>query len=258
MIAGFAVGYQYYLARVYVVLFGMAAIGWGLLTAPVFWQQAGLGHIAQHIIRGEPYNTEVLKRQIPVIDAAELSTTCRPIALWSAAIIRLRMVEQAGRSAEGKITDFAQMKELHEAILRSLSCVAAEPFLWLILYWVENRLDGFRPDHLKYLKASYQTGPHEGWVALKRIPVAFASYEKLPPDLAKDVIAEFIMLVKNEFYGQAAAIFIGPAWRLRNIILPQLATLPLRNQQAFARIVRDRDIDVRVPVIEPPDSKPKF
>ena len=74
---------------------------------PIFWRQASIEYVARHIIRGEPYKIEVLMRQIPAVEAEENSTFCRPIALWSAAIIRLRIVEQASSNKEGKPIDAA-------------------------------------------------------------------------------------------------------------------------------------------------------
>jgi hypothetical protein len=256
VLASFTVGYCVVAARIFIAIFGGAAIAWGLATIPSFWRQASIEYVAHHIISGEPYKIEVLLQQMPAVEAAENSTSCRPIALWSAAIIRLRMVEQAGSNEEGKPIDAAGMKKLDNSIRRSLSCSAAEPFLWLILYWVESTQNRFKYEYSEYLRMSYQLGPNEGWVAIKRNPVAFANYEGLPPDLTTNAISEFLALINSEFYEQAVDIFSGPAWRLRDAILPHLATLPHRRRKAFARAVYTRGLDVKIPGIEPPNSKP--
>ena len=135
-------------------------------------------HVAQHIIRGEPYRIEVLKRQLPAIEAAENSPTCRPIALWSAAIIRLRMFEQARLDGQGTPNDLSRTETLENSIRRSLSCSAAEPFLWLALYGLESRQSGFEPKDPRYLRMSYKLGPNEGWISVKRNPASFADYGK--------------------------------------------------------------------------------
>ena len=94
---------------------------------------------------------------------------------------------------------------------------------------------------------SYQLGPNEGWIALKRNPLMFAEYKKLPPDLETNAVTELVALVNSQFYQPAADIFSGPAWPVRNAIVQQLATLPPRRREDFARIVYKRDIDVRIP-----------
>ena len=103
---------------------------------------------------------------------------------------------------------------------------------------------------------SYQLGPNEGWVALKRNPVAFANYEGLPPDLVTKAITEFLALINSEFYEQAVDILSGPAWQLRDIIIPHLAGLPDRRREAFAKAVYARGLEVKMPGIKQPNSKP--
>ena len=243
------------LIRIFVAVFGSAAIVWGVVTIPIFWRQAPIEYVAHHIIRGEPYKIDVLLRQMPAIEAAENSKTCRPVALWSAAIIRLRMVELVRSNEEGKPIDTAAIDNLNNSIRRSLSCSAAEPFLWLILYWVESTQNKLKQGYSKYLRMSYQLGPNEGWIAIKRNPAAFADYESLPSDLATNAISEFLALINSEFYDEAVDIFSGPGWQFRDAIILRLATLPYRNREAFARAVYMRGVDVEIPGIESPYPK---
>ena len=198
VLSSFSTGRYIGLARIFIAGLGCAAVTWGLATWPIFWREASMEYIARHIIRGEPYQIEVLAGQMPVVEAAENSTTCRPIALWSAAIVRLRIVDEAGRNGAGKPVYAQQMKSLENSIRRSLSCSPAEPFLWLTLYWVERAQNGFKPEYLKYLRISYDLGPNEGWIILKRNPIALADFERLPADLAADAINEFVALLNNE------------------------------------------------------------
>lgn len=256
MLARAKVRYFDILARALFVVFGGAAIVWGMITFPIFWRQASIEYVARHIISGASYKREVLMGQIPAIETAENSTLCRPIALWSAAIIRLRMVEQASRKEDGKPVDARLMETLDTSTRRSLSCSAAEPFLWLILHWVEHTKNRTNPDYSQYLRMSYRLGPNEGWVALKRNPITFAEYERLPPDLAANAIRELMALINSGFYQQAVDIFSGPAWRLRDTILPHLAALPPPRREDFARTVYNHGLDVKILGIEPPNFKP--
>ena len=243
------------LARLFALVLGGAAIAWGLATIPIFWQQAPIEYVARHIIRGEPYNIEALMRQMPAVEAAEHSEICRPIALWSAAIIRLRLVEQVAREKASQLNGAKLMEMLDNSTRRSLSCSAAEPFLWLVLYWAENAQGRSMQDGAKYLRKSYQLGPNEGWIALKRNALAFTEYQTLPSDLKTNAVTELVALVNSEFYQPAADIFTGPAWPVRDAILRQLATLPPRRREEFARIVHNRGLDVKIPGIEPPNSR---
>lgn len=249
-----ATGHRNLLVHVFVVILGGTAVIWGAATFLVFWRQAPLEYMARHIIQGEPYNADAIARQVPAIEAAESATFCRPIALWSAAVIRLRMVEQAGRDGNGKLIDAGLMKILDGSIRRALSCSAADPFLWMVLDWVESTQSGFKQGQSKYLSMSYQLGPNEGWIALKRNPVALAKYDRLSPAVKENAINELLALINSEFYQQAADILSGPARTLRQIILPRLAALPQRRLDAFAKTAYGRGLNINPSGIRPPNS----
>jgi hypothetical protein len=245
------------LTHAFFVVLGCVGIFWGIVGFSVFWQQSSTLRIAGLIIAGHSFKSDILTRQLPIIESLQKSAYCHPAVLQSAAIIHLRMVEGT-TSKNDRESINRNLKSLGNVIRSSLSCAPADPFLWLVLYWVENVQDGFTPEHLKYLKLSYQLGPNEGWVALKRSPVAFADYERLPPNLATNVINEYLALVKNEFYQRAVEILSGPAWRVRDALLPHLATLSLWNRETFARIVYNRGLSIAIPGVEQPDSKPPW
>jgi len=245
------------LARSFVVIFGCIAVWWGIVEFPVFWQESSTERIAARIIAGDPFKVETLARQLPIIANIERSAYCRPAALRSAAIFRLRMVEAGAPTIDREHVD-EQLKSLGNVIRSSLSCAPADPFLWLVLGWMETTQNGFRPDDWKYLRMSYRLGPNEGWIGLKRNRMTFAVSEKLPVNLAEYAINEFVGLVEMGSYEQAVEILSGPAWRVRDVIVPRLAALPHQVREAFARAVYNRGLDVAVPGVEPPNSKPPW
>ena len=109
----------------------------------------------------------------------------------------------------------------------------------------ENRL---KPDLLKYLRLSYRLGPHEGWIVLKRNPLAFAAFQQLPPDLREAAINEFAAMVRDsQFSDQAAEILIGPAWPERELILSRLTRLSDSDRRRFADELYRRGYDLNLP-----------
>ena len=249
-------GRQIAMARIFTATLGCAAIAWGLANLPMFWRQMTPENIARHILLGESYKTDVLLRQLSVLEAAEDGAKCRPIALRSTAIVRLRLMEEPSRNGVERPLEAQQLQALDNSIRSSLACSPADPFLWLVLYWVENSLNGTKSEYLNYLRMSYRLGPNEAWIIFKRSPVSFASFAELPADLATEPIRELLVLIKNELYQPAVEIFSGPAWQIRDTILPYLASLPRRNREAFARVVRDKGLDVTIPGVDPPKSHP--
>ncbi len=247
------------LARIFVAAVGCMAMIWGLVTLPIFWRQSTLERTAQWIIGGASYKLEALAGVIPVIEAMEKATFCAPTALRSAAIIRLRIAElgQSGNAEEKSDTINAAANSVRE----SLSCSPADSFLWLALYWLDTAQYGYRPQDLKYLWLSYQLGPNEGWIAMKRNGVTFAMLQSSPDwcdqrvcilsKFSESAINEFARLVTSGFYEQAVDVFTGPAWPEREAILPQLAGIAEPDRRRFADILHRRGYDVDVPGIAP-------
>lgn len=243
-----------YMVRSFLIVLGFGAVWWGIVVFPRFWRESSIEHIAGHIINGEQYKTELLTRQLPVVDRIKGAAYCRPAALRSAAIFELRLFEVA-MSANDLKHSTVDFKALDDVIHSSLSCSPADPFLWLVLYRLETAQNGADPKYLKYLRMSYQLGPNEAWIALKRNGVALADFERLPPNLKVAAISEFVDLLRFGFYENAVTIFTGPGRHVRNLILPQLNQVSERDRQEFANALYRKGVDIIIPGTVRPGSK---
>jgi hypothetical protein len=244
-----------FLVRSLVVILGSIAVWWGIAGFPVFWQVSSTERIANRIIARDPFKAETLAAQIPIIESIEKSAYCRPAALRSAAIIQLRMMEASASTGNRERVD-AHLTSLGNVIRSSLSCAPADPFLWLVLFWVESSENGSKTDYLKYLRMSYRLGSNEGWIAVTRNRVAFANFQQLPPDLGEITINEFITLLESGFIEPAAEIFIGPAWPERELILSYLTRVFDQNRKLFEDALYRRGYDINVPGIARRDLRP--
>jgi hypothetical protein len=253
---GFSMAHWILAARSFVVIFGCVAIWWGVVEFPVFWRESSTERIANQIIGGAPFKSEILGRQFPFIDGIETSAYCRPVTLRSAAIIRLRMAEIAISANDPHQID-QHLKSLGAGIRSSLSCSPANPFLWVVLFWIENTQKGADPTYLKHLRMSYELGPNEGWIALKRNPIALAFFPALPPDLAEAAVSEFVALVRSHLYSEAIDIIAGPARSIRDLLFARLKDINEADRKAFANLLYDRGFDdISIPGIVPPPQYP--
>jgi hypothetical protein len=241
--------------RTWLLALAGAATLWGVAVLPAFWRQSALERTATHVLAGDPFKSELLEALIPAVEAAEQADYCRPEATRSAAIIRLRLAEQAVAEGERMAID-SRLAALRDSIRRSLACSPADPFLWVVLYWVESARNGFQPGYLDYLRLSYRLGPNEGWIGVKRNAFALAVFERLPPDIADTAIGEFAGLLDAGFYEDTVAIFTGPGWQVRDRLLPRLKQVAERYRQMFAKGLYARGYDVTVPGIQLPDPRP--
>jgi hypothetical protein len=247
--------YRIFSIQIVLLVFGAVAAWWGIVEMPIFAHESSVERIARRIIGGEAFKTDVLNGQLLRVRSSEESVNCRPSTMHSAAIIRLRIAESEIVSGNKSQSNEA-LNSLHSSILKSLSCSPADPFLWLVYSWIQGAHYGRASEQLEDLRMSYQLGPNEGWIGWRRSPIAFAIFERLPPDLAEDAINEFVGLLDMGQYERAAEIFTGPAWHVRNVILERLKSLSERRLEPFVNAVHRRDHEVDLPGINKPARRP--
>ena len=187
------------LVRLFTLCLGLAAIVWGTTTFPIFWRQRPIEDTAAAIIGHDAFRPHALDRLLPAVAQIEQSQYCRPEALQSAAIVRLRLAENAMAAGERTAID-GRLSQLENTIRRSLACAPSDSFLWMVLAWLDDARNGFRPQQLTYLRLSYELGPNEGWVAARRNRLALSMFGRLPTDLADTAVHEFARMVDSWIY----------------------------------------------------------
>jgi hypothetical protein len=221
------------------MLVGLIGIAWGVSEFPALRQESTIKKIADRILVGDVYKYEILLKQSSLVEPTQRPELCRPLTVRSAAVIRLRLAEISDNAALGPAPVRTNLAV--DAIRQTLACSPADPFFWLALYALEPSAP------LNYLTASYRLGPNEGWITLKRNPVAFANFDELPDDLRRMVVQEFLRIVEMDTIGDAVKIFVGPAWDNRELILSQMDQVPLPRRQKFQAALTSAGYDVRVP-----------
>jgi hypothetical protein len=244
-----------FIARFCFLGMGVTAIIWVVIVGPGAWKYSRFEGIAGQVVRGESIPDGVIERYIPAIDLLQQSGTCWPRAMHNAAILRGRLVQAALENSEPRLFDAYAAAE--DALIRkSLSCAPPDAFLWFALFWVENMRSGFGDRSLKYLEKSYQFGPYEGWIALKRNTYALTLYQSLPEALQKQAVLEFAAMVNSGFILDAAINLQGPGWPIREALLAGLADVREKYRKQFAVRLRRLGMELAVPGIEMPELRP--
>jgi hypothetical protein len=241
-------------ARWIVALAGTLAMAWAIAVFPTFSSEMVIVDVAKAVAAGEAFRPEVLAAVDAQSDHSD-GQSVRSLILGKAAIIRLRLAEDAIRVGDSKQID-RRLGSLSTILDTALSNAPADSFLWLARFWVDNIRNGFRLENLRELQMSYDLGRHEGWIAIKRNRFALVVYSVLPSDLAELAVSEFVDLVRWGFAGEAADIAAGPGLPLRNILFPRLKDLKVDQRLPFAQAMYRRDLDdVLVPGIAPPSRQ---
>ena len=115
------------LTRAFVILLGLAGVAWGAANLPAFWRQTAIERIASEILDRQTFKTEALVPFIPTLAEIEQSAYCQPKLIRGAAIVRLRLAEEAISSAERSVID-GRLEALENSVRNALSCEPAMPF----------------------------------------------------------------------------------------------------------------------------------
>jgi hypothetical protein len=239
------------IARVVLALGGAAAMAWVVAVFPVFRFEITINDIYRGVIAGEVYSSDVLA-SVEALTETNRSLTHRSSVLSKVAVIRMRQAENAARSGDSEHAEH-EFSAVEPTVRDALRNSPNDPFLWLVLFYIDRNRNGLRPENLLFLRMSYKLGPNEGWIAVKRNGYALADYSGLPNDLAERPVSEFVSLVRWGIVPQAAEIAAGPARPIRNILFPRLKDLNDEQRRAFAAAIYGRELDdVPVPGIAPP------
>jgi hypothetical protein len=253
--AGFPNKLPFGFTRILTTTFGICSIAWAISAIPVYWAEAAFATAAQHILSGDKYSPEqmkLLKLQLVTTPADSL----RPSSLSDIATIRLRMAETGLTSGNAQLAS-SGFDDLGTALTAALAENPTNSFLWLTKYWLETTRAGNPAADLKFLRMSYALGPNEGWIALRRSPLALSAFSSLPDGLAAQVLAEFAGLVRSGLYYEAANILAGAGWAAHDKLLGNLVKVDEGSRRRFAKALESKDLDgVVVPGVEERPSRP--
>lgn len=218
---------------------GTSAIAWAAASVPAFWTQASIDDAAQQILIGESFDGQQLNRLRTRLIAIS-GGSARSLALANVAVVRLRLLEVGSPpSSHLQVNDHS---EAVEAVDEALSGAPSNSFLWLAGYWLQE-LKSDRADHgLQLLKMSYEFGPREAWIAVRRSPLALRMFSILPPELTVASTTEFVGLMRAGLYEDAANILAGPGWPIREMLIGKLAGIGEDDRRRLGKILDAKDL----------------
>ncbi|MBW7971552.1 hypothetical protein [Bradyrhizobium sp. BR 10289] len=234
---------------------GAIALVWARAFSSEFWVYAPLEGIASRIVRSDNLAPDVLDGVAPLINNLEQLQQCLPRATHNAAIIRGRMLQIAIDNSDPDLVAQASAS-VDTMIRKSLRCAPNDSFLWFVLFWLEGMRGGFSDDLVGYLSKSYELGPYEGWIALRRNKYALIVYPLLPPPLQDRVVSEFAAMVDSGFIRDAASNLMGAGWPVHDKLLASLTHVSLKFRRQLANDLRRAGVEVDVPDVTMPEFRP--
>lgn len=237
------------LTRILVAAFGVCAFAWSFSTIRVYRAEAFFADPALRILGGDRFTTEQLNALTRQIETAPVASL-RPTALADIATIRLRLAEVALQSGNAELAA-AAFDKLEVAVAAALEKAPTSSFMWLTDYWIRSVRSGNPANGLNLLGMSYVEGPNEGWIAVRRNPLALSAFPSLPSGLADQALNEFARLVSSGFYSDAANTLAGVGWPIHDNLLARLTEVDEGSRRRFAKALEAKDLEgVTVPGVE--------
>jgi hypothetical protein len=235
---------------------GLASGLWVMLTFTAFLDMDLFARSAQHILSGEQYNAGQLSALRDQLNARPTGEPSRSSDLLGIAILRLHLFE-AGLAASPTGTDLTNVDRTELAVNAALGSDPTNSFLWLSKYWLNTIRSGNVARSADLLRRSYEFAPNEGWIAIKRNPLALAAFESLPNQLERQAIDEFVGLVRSGLDREAAVgVSIAHA-RARSQLSTRLFELDEGVRRRFAGVLQAQGIEATVvPGIQERSNRP--
>lgn len=227
------------LVRSLLLTSGFVGILWSAVALPAFWRTIPSSDAATRIIANDRFKPGGLQDVLVRIDAEAASVLSKPELVRAKALVQLRLAEEAmsrNSSEEADRRVSLALKDIRVALTLS----PGDSFLWLMLYSVETARSGFEAQYIRFLQQSYSTGPHEGWVSLRRNRMALGAFPILSTPLRSAVVSEFEEMVDSDFIEDAALNLEGVGWQYREQLLAALSLADVLSRQSLhKRLVAD-------------------
>jgi len=183
----------------------------------------------------EPAQTKLAYSELARVDLGN----CEAEAQTSLLLMKLRLAENALRTGGGEEFD-EQLHDLTTRLPRALGCSPRLSYLWLLGFWSRTLSGQLDQRSLEMLAMSYDTGPNEGWIAIRRNAAAMAVVPIAPDQLRQRIIKEFGLLVRDGFLREAVASYSVAALPVRSALQTELFRLSNSRQTEFWQAVTER------------------
>ena len=243
------------LIRIALIAIAIVIGGWVFLVARPLQLESALVGVAGSIVHGQSFTAGALAQVDDLAHSVDVEKGRYSDLLRDVAIVRLHEAENAFVTGDRrKIQDASAAAR--SAIQRSLSSSPRDAFLWFALSWLNLIQQGDPRDTSAFLRLSYQTGPNEGWVSLRRNNVALITFALLDPDLKDKALSEFQEMANvYSFIPVVARLIAGTDPAFQEQLLLALSYAPDENKKLLAQMLPEMGVDAPVPGVAS-DVKP--
>lgn len=240
------------LPRCALLLSGVAAVLWVVVALPSFRLSVPVADVTARILADQRFKSDVLSDLLRGMTGAPLPVILQSAFTRAQALVLLVSAENSKQRASNEEVD-RQNELVENTIKLSLSLSPSDSFLWLMLYSAETTRNGYDQSSLRHLNYSYDRGPYEGWIALRRSPVALSVFGSVTETVRKQVVSEFAKITDADLIDNAALILTGIGWTHREQLLAGLEQADVLSREMLNRRLAREGVKVRIPGVRVED-----
>lgn len=210
---------------------------------------ASAREVTARIVLDERFKPGALEQILAQLDEVSIFEIKRSDVVRARALVSLRVEEEAVLSSDAGDID-AKLEVAEKRMRDGLALNPTDSFLWLMLYSITSLREGFSVGRLSLLDQSYQTGPLEGWIVLRRNKLGLGAFSMLDDLRRMKVVSEFAELVDSNFIEVAEVNLTGVGWLQRERLLAGLADVNIISREALSRKLKRDGVTVHVPGVE--------
>ena len=218
------------------LLVGCIGIGWGVSNLATGAAADEFQSLETSVLRFETYSPAAATRMLQSTAAQDLSA-CDTHGQRALLLLEMPLADAALRSGAAHGFD-RHLQSLTMRARQAVACAPRDSLIWLLLFGLEvehGRLDTHAFD---LLAASYDTSPHEAWVAVRRILIGVPVVLSAPEPIRQRILAEFQDLVRHRFLETPAHAYAKAPAPVRDLLLSRIEQLDLPSQKAFAEALQ--------------------
>ncbi|MCL8485495.1 MULTISPECIES: hypothetical protein [Bradyrhizobium] len=217
------------------LLAGLSGLAWGGLSAKDSAISDDFVAVEARLLRFETFTPGAANRALQLAQANPVSA-CDSHAQHTLLLLEIPLLDAALRA--GAVKEFDQrMAAMEERTRLTLSCAPRDSFAWLVAFGLALGHGHLDDSAFALLAQSYQTGPNEAWIAVRRTILASPVITRAPDGVKAEILDEFGTLVRRGFVDVVAKAYVSAPSQAQALLKSRIDQLDSRAQTSFAKAV---------------------
>ena len=215
---------------------GSLALIWGAASLGSGAVADDLRELEARLLRFSSFSTAFTKQTLEQTPERDVSA-CDTHSQHALMLLEIPIADAALRSGDG--LDYDRHVDSLEARTRHvLGCSPRDSLAWLVAFGLQIQHGVLNERSFGLLAMSYETSPHEAWIAVRRTAVAVPILLSASPAVQSRILDEFETLVRHGFLQMPARAYAKASPAARILLDSRINNLDSARRREFSEAVK--------------------